>query len=119
MAEQNFVKMGDAEEVKATSQRRVSDIVAVTMRIAVERLSGIDRDPILREAIGRMGVRDFARALQEFFPDQEKQVPEYLMAVAAEAASGEQDKQIRSATLRMTGGSADAEHRKSSGKAGG
>lgn len=119
MAEQNVVKMGESGDAKVASPRRASDVVSVTLRIAVERLAGIDRDPILREAIVRMGVRDFANALREHFPEQHDAVPEYFMAVAADASSADLDQKSGAAQARPAGGSADAEHRKSSGKAGG
>ena len=119
MAEQNVVKMGEKEEAKAASPRPVSEVVSVTLRIAVERLAGVDRDPILREAVVRMGVRDFVTALQEQFPEQRDAVPEYLMAVAAETSAAKLDQKSGTAQARSTGGSANAEHQKSSGKAGG
>jgi len=124
MGEQNVVKISEPQEEAAKeqsqpAQRRVSDVVSMTLKIAVERLAAVDRDPILRDAVVRMGIRDFAKALAEHFPERRAALPEYFSSVAAELPSSSAGQNTNVAKQRQAGGSAHAEHTKSSGKAGG
>ncbi|MEM7544424.1 MAG: hypothetical protein AAF367_02725 [Pseudomonadota bacterium] len=132
MGEQNVVKISepqdqavkDAEKEKAkdqtqASQRRVSELVTMTLKIAVERLAAVDRDPILRDAVVRMAIRDFAKALTEHFPERRAALPEYFSSVATELPSAAAVNDVNAAKSRQAGGSANAEYNRSSGKSGG
>lgn len=121
MAEPNIVKISEqTEDAKPTSSARcLSELVNVTMNKAAARLSSVDQDPIFREATARAGIRDFAHALEDQFPDMRTALAEHFTLMGAEISSRSDSPRQKPAAPRIAGGPPSVENRKPSGVVGG
>ena len=115
MAERNVIGLDPARGAEA---RYLSEIAGLTVGRAAETLRAMDADPYLHEALIRIGIREFSRALARRFPDQRAIIAAQLATMADEtaqpvSAGGGHDSRhaaeivAGSARPRRSGGAAD------------